>query len=109
VRGTRAGWCSTLDGGQTRRSRTGQVTASAHLRQRCAGDGSSQITTRSRILGHKAIAGTIAVSGIYDRFDRLPEIRTALAAWATYIARLVTGDKKHGEVMAFETATRPVA
>lgn len=34
----------------------------------------------SRILGHKAIAGTIAVSGIYDRFDRLPEIRAALVA-----------------------------
>ncbi len=29
----------------------------------------------SRILGHKAVAGTIAVSGIYDRFDRLPEIQ----------------------------------
>jgi integrase len=32
--------------------------------------------------GHKAIAGTIAVSGIYDRFDRLPEIRAALTAWS---------------------------
>ena len=59
----------------------------------------------SRILGHKAVAGTIAVSGIYDRFDRLPEIRSALAAWATYVAHLMTGDDKHGEVVAFETAS----
>jgi integrase len=69
----------------------------------CARLGATESTV-SRILGHKAIAGTIAVSGIYDRFDRLPEIRSALAAWATYIAQLVTGDNKHGEVVAFETA-----
>ncbi len=40
----------------------------------CARLGASESTV-SRILGHKAIAGTIAVSGIYDRVDRLPEIR----------------------------------
>jgi hypothetical protein len=55
----------------------------------------------SRILGHKAIAGTIAVSGIYDRFDRLPEIRSALAAWAGYVETLVTGEEKRGEIVAF--------
>jgi integrase len=70
----------------------------------CARLGASESTV-SRILGHKAITGTIAVSGIYDRFDRLPETRSALAAWATYIAHLVTGDNKHGEVVAFETAS----
>ena len=43
----------------------------------------------SRILGHKAIAGTIAVSGIYDRFDRLPEIRAALTAWSNYVEALI--------------------
>jgi integrase len=48
----------------------------------CARLGASESTV-SRILGHKAVAGTIAVSGIYDRFDRLPEIRSALAAWAS--------------------------
>jgi integrase len=37
----------------------------------CARLGASE-TTVSRILGHKAMAGTIAVSGIYDRFDRRP-------------------------------------
>jgi len=70
----------------------------------CARLGASESTV-SRILGHKAVAGTIGVSGIYDRFDRLPEIRSALAAWATYIAQLVTGDNKHGEVVVFETAS----
>ena len=54
----------------------------------------------SRILGHKAVAGTIAVSGIYDRFDRLPEIRSALAAWSTYVETLVAGEKKRGELVA---------
>ncbi len=66
----------------------------------CARLGASESTV-SRILGHKAIAGTIAVSGIYDRFDRLPEIRAALAAWAAYVETLVTGDVKRGEVVAF--------
>jgi len=70
----------------------------------CARLGASESTV-SRILGHKAVAGTIAVSGIYDRFDRLPEIRSALAAWATYIAQLVTGDNKHGEIVTFEAAS----
>ena len=55
----------------------------------------------SRILGHKAIAGTIAVSGIYDRFDRLPEIRSALAAWASYVETLVAGEEKRRELVAF--------
>jgi len=66
----------------------------------CARLGASESTV-SRILGHKAIAGTIAVSGIYDRFDRLPEIRSALAAWAGYVETLVGGEKKRGEVVAF--------
>jgi integrase len=54
----------------------------------CARLGASESTV-SRILGHKAIAGTIAVSGIYDRFDRLPEIRAALTAWSDYVEALV--------------------
>jgi integrase len=63
----------------------------------CARLGASESTV-SRILGHKAIAGTIAVSGIYDRFDRLPEIRSALVAWSSYVETLVTGEEKRGEV-----------
>jgi integrase len=70
----------------------------------CARLGASESTV-SRILGHKAIAGTIAVSGIYDRFDRLPEIRSALAAWATYVERMVIGEPKHREVVNFETTS----
>jgi len=66
----------------------------------CARLGASESTV-SRILGHKAIAGTIAVSGIYDRFDRLPEIRSALVAWANYVEALVTGEEKRGEIIAF--------
>jgi integrase len=66
----------------------------------CARLGASESTV-SRILGHKAIAGTIAVSGIYDRFDRLPEIRSALVAWSNYVETLVTGELKGGEVVAF--------
>ena len=54
----------------------------------CARLGASESTV-NRILGHKAIAGTIAVSGIYDRFDRLPEIRAALTAWSDYVEALV--------------------
>lgn len=70
----------------------------------CARLGASESTV-SRILGHKAIAGTIAVSGIYDRFDRLPEIRSALVAWANYVEALVTGEEKRSEVVAFGRAS----
>jgi integrase len=70
----------------------------------CARLGASESTV-SRILGHKAIAGTIAVSGIYDRFDRLPEIRSALVAWSSYVETLVTGEEKRGEVVAFGRAS----
>jgi len=70
----------------------------------CARLGASESTV-SRILGHKAIAGTIAVSGIYDRFDRLPETRAALAAWASYVETLVTGEEKRGEIVAFGRAS----
>jgi hypothetical protein len=69
----------------------------------CARLGASESTV-SRILGHKAVAGTIAVSGIYDRFDRLPEIRSALAAWSTHVETLVKGEEKRGEVVAFDRA-----
>jgi hypothetical protein len=66
----------------------------------CARLGASESTV-SRILGHKAVAGTIAVSGIYDRFDRLPEIQSALAAWASYVEALVSGEEPRGQVVAF--------
>ncbi len=62
----------------------------------CARLGASESTV-SRILGHKAIAGTIAVSGIYDRFDRLPEIRAALTAWSDYVEPLIREEDREGE------------
>lgn len=61
----------------------------------------------SRILGHKAIAGTIAVSGIYDRIDRLPEIRAALTAWSVYVETLLADEEKRGELVAFDRAATP--
>jgi len=70
----------------------------------CARLGASESTV-SRILGHKAIAGTIAVSGIYDRFDRLPAIRAALTAWSDYVEALLRGDNQRGEVVAFSRAS----
>jgi integrase len=72
----------------------------------CARLGASESTV-SRILGHKAIAGTIAVSGIYDRFDRLPEIRSALAAWANYVRAFVAGEEKQGDLVAFGRTSEP--
>ncbi len=70
----------------------------------CARLGASESTV-SRILGHRAIAGTIAVSGIYDRFDRLPEIRSALVEWSNYVEALVSGEEKRGDVVAFGHAS----
>jgi hypothetical protein len=49
----------------------------------------------------------VAVSGIYDRFDRLLEIRSALAAWASYVKALVTGEEKQGEIIAFGRESAP--
>jgi integrase len=72
----------------------------AHLRHRLR-PARSFGEHRQPHLGHKAVAGTIAVSGIYDRFDRLPEIRSALADWSTYVEKLMTGEKRGGEVVAF--------
>lgn len=40
----------------------------------------------SRILGHKAVQGTIAVTAVYDRYDRLEERRAALEKWARHVA-----------------------
>jgi hypothetical protein len=33
----------------------------------------------------------VPVAGIFDRFDRLPEMRSALTAWSAYVSRIVTG------------------
>jgi integrase len=65
------------------------------LRRTCATGGArlgASESTVSRILGHKAVAGTFAASGIYDRFDRLPEIRAALTAWSDDVEALIRGE-----------------
>ena len=41
----------------------------------------------SRILGHATPQGTVAVTGIYDRYDRLDEARVALEAWGRVVER----------------------
>jgi hypothetical protein len=66
----------------------------------CARLGASESTV-SRILGHEASAGTVAGSSIYDRFDRLPEIRAALTAWADYVEALIRENEKQGDVAEF--------
>jgi integrase len=54
----------------------------------CAVLGASE-STISRILGHKVIAGTLAVTAIYDQYSRLPEMATALNTWASHVEQLV--------------------
>jgi integrase len=58
----------------------------------CAVVGASESTV-SRILGHKVVAGTLAVTAIYDQYSRLPEMASALNAWAAHVERLVTGQR----------------
>jgi hypothetical protein len=53
------------------------------------------------------VAGTIAVSGIYDRFDRLPEVRTALTVWSDYFEALVSGEEKKGRSSTLAASPRP--
>jgi integrase len=100
---------STATNGDYRRKASGFAFTLHDLRRTCATGcarlGASESTV-SRILGHKAIAGTIAVavSGIYDRFDRLPEIRAALTAWSDYVEALIREEEKQGDVSDFAAA-----
>ena len=55
----------------------------------------------SKVLGHVVSAGTVAVNGIYDRYDRLPEMRAALTAWSAHMSRLVSGRGLDAEVVPF--------
>jgi integrase len=48
----------------------------------------------SRILGHRTTAGTVAVTGIYDRFDRMPEIASALKAWSDCVLHTASQRKR---------------
>jgi integrase len=55
----------------------------------CARLGASPFIV-SRILGHSVQPGVLQVTGIYDRFDRLPELASALNAWASYVQQIVS-------------------
>jgi hypothetical protein len=37
------------------------------------------------------------VSGIYDTFDRLPEIRAALTLWSDYVEALIREEDEPGD------------
>ncbi len=46
--------------------------------------------TISTVLGHTFIGGA-AVTGVYDRADRVPEVGAALRAWAVHVEGVVSG------------------
>jgi hypothetical protein len=48
-----------------------------------------------RVLGRRQ-TGMVAV---YDRCDRLPEMASALNAWAGHVERLVGGEERHADVV----------
>jgi hypothetical protein len=49
--------------------------------------------------------GTIAVSGTYDRIDRLPEIRAVLTASSNYVEALFMGEEKRTGVVECSQAS----
>lgn len=71
----------------------GQKWTCHDLRRTCATGlartGASR-NTIALVLGHETREGG-AVTGVYDRFDRLPERAAALNAWATHVQQLATG------------------
>jgi integrase len=68
----------------------------------CAKLGAAE-TTISRLLGHAVIAGTIPITAVYDRFTRLDEVKSTLAAWADHVEALVAAE--HGQVAALNCKT----
>jgi integrase len=45
----------------------------------------------ARVLNHKSADHT--VTAVYDRYDRLPEMRRALSKWGAHLDRILTGKK----------------
>ncbi|MBN2370136.1 MAG: tyrosine-type recombinase/integrase [Vicinamibacteria bacterium] len=64
----------------------------------CARLGASENVV-SRILGHKISAGTVAVTAVYQKYDRLTEMAAALNAWAAHVETIASGEKRRGEVV----------
>jgi len=46
----------------------------------------------SRILGHAIPQGTVAVSGVYNRYAGLAEMASALNAWGSHVERIAVGE-----------------
>lgn len=92
------------------RTRAGEIAAAAgdtledftlhDLRRTCA-TGCAELGAQphivSAILGHKAMEGTIAVSGTYNRYQFLPEKAAALNAWAAHVRQIASGKKTGGK------------
>jgi integrase len=81
--------------------KAGAVKESFHrhdLRRTCAtgcGDLGTSPHVVERILGHKS-AGIVKV---YQRSERLPEVASALNAWAAHVEQLVSGQKRRADVV----------
>jgi integrase len=60
----------------------------------------------SRLLGHASgsARGVGDATPIYQRYDRLAEVASALQAWATHVARVVSGKKKGADVIPLARA-----
>lgn len=59
----------------------------------CAELGASESAV-ARLLGHKLDPAGGAVTAIYQRFDRSPEVAAALTAWGAHVAALVAGEAR---------------
>ena len=55
----------------------------------CARLGATSLTV-SHVLGHAVLPG-VAVSMVYNRYEGLPEVYSALTAWAAHVKRVVEG------------------
>lgn len=81
--------------------KTRKVNASFHRHdlRRTAATGCAKLGAApyivDRVLGHSQ-TGIVA---IYDRFDRLPEMASALNAWATHVERLAGGEERGAKVI----------
>lgn len=69
------------------------------LRRTCA-TGCARLGTTNevvgRLLGHASTSRAAGVTAVYQRYDRLSEVASALAAWAAHVARVVEGKEQQG-------------
>ena len=60
----------------------------------------------SRLSGHATTEGTVAVTGIYNRYTGLPEMASVLAAWAAHVERIVSGEGTTAKVLPMRKGRR---